>query len=630
MFIKRVICMLVLASLAAPVVAMELSGKLDIGEHGALEIRDIWLTDQLVHGGSGSTMPLRLNMRYNVTKTGDAVVNSRFGSNFWHYVNYTKWSRAMLHSQEDMDLRKAGEAVASVERVNFKNAESNPGKGLCGIRGRYYFLIDQPDHKQWKALVRPPRGLQTGDDAAALSFTLANLTTYSLDASKLATDWQPGSPLRVQFTVTDADGETFPVVNVKGSAQGGNWKAGLKTEEDQLFSPTGWMICTLPDRDVPETITIRGTVSAMGPDGHETREIAGEFQQNDALPPPTEAEDFEFARTPDGRIRETRAIWVYSGDFNTPEKRRTLIAKCKRAHLNVLMPDIFVDALFLARSDVYPAQGSDALGELVKEAHKEGLEVHAWFCDNLRRPETHSDLGDVRLIRRNGSVAPRSVDLHRKEYRDFLVDLMVDVADNYDVDGIHHDYIRVKSDCYCDRCKEEYEAFMGKPMQNLTDADRIKWHSPAVFDIVERVTKGVRQVNPDAVITAACVAYKGGPKQGQDGPEWVRRDWIDLLIMMGYDADAAWVSFRQDEFLKRMDEADRDRFVSGVGLFMPHGNQGGPRPAWVVKQQIEMTRRKGIRGYCLFDDRALTDEIIEMLAEINEEPAVPWYRSDAE
>jgi hypothetical protein len=47
----------------------------------------------------------------------------------------------------------------------------------------------------------------------------------------------------------------------------------------------------------------------------------------------------------------------------------------------------------------------------------------------------------------------------------------------------------------------------------------------------------------------------------------------------------------------------------------------------VVKTQIELIRRMGIHGYCLFVSGYLDENIVTMLRHgENTEPAKPWFR----
>ena len=81
----------------------------------------------------------------------------------------------------------------------------------------------------------------------------------------------------------------------------------------------------------------------------------------------------------------------------------------------------------------------------------------------------------------------------------------------------------------------------------------------------------------------------------------------------------------KNRFLEALD--DDDKLAAGLSLYMRSGSEVMSRPADLVRQQIELIRRMGIHGYCLFAYTHLSDEQLQMLrTELNAESAVPYYR----
>jgi len=126
----------------------------------------------------------------------------------------------------------------------------------------------------------------------------------------------------------------------------------------------------------------------------------------------------------------------------------------------------------------------DRYGEIVKEAKDRGIKVDAWFClyiEDINSPSTLvKRYPEILLVNKYGKsnleeptwsyidpkysvywVCPSS-----QKYNNFLLNLMEEVIEKYDVDGIHLDYVRYPEAvegryyCYCRRClkrfKEEY------------------------------------------------------------------------------------------------------------------------------------------------------------------------------
>ena len=302
----------------------------------------------------------------------------------------------------------------------------------------------------------------------------------------------------------------------------------------------------------------------------------------------------------------------------------------------MIIPDIFVRNTFYAKSNLMPTtsklpEGFDPLADLITKAHTADLEVHPWFCVTYRDrhfrqwfAEKYGD--DIDMIDSEGEVIPLGADVHRAAYRQFIIDLMVGVARDYDVDGIHLDYIRTMGRCYCPACRKEYAAAHETELDQATDEEWIGWQRKAIGEIVERTARGVRQVRPDAVMSAAVFSsMPSGASQGQDPAGWADRGWLDVVIPMDYQMQSLKVRSNERQFLAAM--SDDDQLVTGLSLYMRSGGGVFSRPTELVFEQIELVRRMGIHGYCLFAFGHMSDEQLKILREkANPEPARPFHR----
>ncbi|MEE9432416.1 MAG: family 10 glycosylhydrolase [Melioribacteraceae bacterium] len=92
--------------------------------------------------------------------------------------------------------------------------------------------------------------------------------------------------------------------------------------------------------------------------------------------------------------------------------------------------------------------GYDPLDYAIDEAHKRGLELHAWFnVFNVSStlPGTISDKHPEWICRdQNGNpmTAYRAASPGLAEVRDYTVNVAMEIVRNYDIDGLHLDYIR--------------------------------------------------------------------------------------------------------------------------------------------------------------------------------------------
>jgi len=609
---------------------------------GTLRFLDVAIGGQVLHYDGGEELTLPLVIDYEVLEAAPIVLTSRFGTEYWRLYHFGDETMSAVYTNEDIDLSEPGEHTAQPEDLRGwfgENYGPLPGKGVVGIRGHYYFLVESAEEGPWLDVTSPPPFFDGQDVARALTFTLADLSEYSVGIEEFQSTWEPGGPLRVRVMVTDADGDAFPVINAPLTIAAGEWEAELDTEWGMLNEPTGWVSATLPE-DVPDEIAISGAIEVVTPDGPQQPEVSATYARGEGKVSEEEMQvaeqGYELPRNEEGMIRETRAIWASTSDIEDAEAVDLLVERCTRAGLNTIIADIFVRNNFMARSDLIPWTHEtwaefDPLGYLVEQAHAAGLEVHPWFCTTYRDPRFRAWFeeqfgANVDVIEEDGEVAALPADAHRPEYRDFVVDLMVGIARDYDVDGIHHDYIRVMENCFCDDCRAEFAEQFGRPITEATEEDWIAWHRQAIGDIVRRTAEGVREVSPEAMLSAAVFSNtRGGAMQGQDPAGWAREGWIDIVIPMDYAMQSLVVRANERAFLDALD--DDDRLVTGLSLYQRAGTDVMSRPPELVREQIELVRSMGIQGYCLFAFGHLSDEQLEMLrSEINTEPAVPYFR----
>ena len=96
----------------------------------------------------------------------------------------------------------------------------------------------------------------------------------------------------------------------------------------------------------------------------------------------------------------------------------------------------------------YQYPGYDPLEFAIEEAHKRGLELHAWFnvfqtsSTTAGAPAAKHPAWICRDQSGNMMTSYRSVSPGLKDVRDYTVDVAMEIVNNYDIDGLHLDYVR--------------------------------------------------------------------------------------------------------------------------------------------------------------------------------------------
>ena len=179
---------------------------------------------------------------------------------------------------------------------------------------------------------------------------------------------------------------------------------------------------------------------------------------------------------------EVHALWAHPPEAGTTAASvRAFVAKCKRAHIDVIVMDVKdSNGGLYWKSKKFPQaiargyENFDMLEHLVREAHAVGIRVDAWLVDFLEgangaamraHPEwaqLNPD-GETTLSEKLGKTRPYPYvwmcPAQRPGYTDqWLIPLFEEIAANYKVDSVHHDYVRYPGDvapdsyCFCDYC----------------------------------------------------------------------------------------------------------------------------------------------------------------------------------
>ncbi|GAG34157.1 unnamed protein product, partial [marine sediment metagenome] len=140
----------------------------------------------------------------------------------------------------------------------------------------------------------------------------------------------------------------------------------------------------------------------------------------------------------------------------------------------------------------------------------------------------------------------RMFDAHRPEFRDFIVNLMLDVIRRYGVDGINLDYIRTGGLCKGPKCQAEYrEKFGTELLEDTTlreengwpNARIVQWQNEAISDIVRRVAEEGRKIRPGLIISVDGHSHAPSDPPSTDGRNelpWVQSGWVDVVYNMDY------------------------------------------------------------------------------------------------
>jgi hypothetical protein len=266
-----------------------------------------------------------------------------------------------------------------------------------------------------------------------------------------------------------------------------------------------------------------------------------------------------------------------------------------------------------------PPGGPDPLKELIRKAHGRGLQIHAWFNIALRQ----SDLRPEFALPGVDSSGAETYDVHNPFFREWISDVVAEVAANYDVDGIMLDYIRAVQLCTSDPCAREYRGRYGRDLRADAQVMRVtpglvptlaEYQEAAVTSLVALISQKVRAVRPGALLSAAAFPDVAHLQDGQNSLAWLDAGLLDVVFRMDY-AVAVNVALT-DSLRRRLRRPDSlSVMISNVSIEeLPPGQPHFARSGrWLADTISLIQRRWPGTGLAVYFYKWLSDEQIAAL-----------------
>ena len=360
---------------------------------------------------------------------------------------------------------------------------------------------------------------------------------------------------------------------------------------------------------------------------------------------------------------ETRAVWMSRFEYaqdKTAEESQTFIREAFRrfheAGMNVIIfqvrgnGDAFYQAKYEPWSDLLSGQigqnpGWDPLQFAIDEARQCGLELHAW-------------INTFPAWRAQDSLPPASEPLHPilahpewlvcdslgnpmkptagyltfspgiPEVQEHVLNVVLDIVANYDVDGIHFDYIRYPESSvergysHDSVSVQRFRSIEDNPLQLGWDV----WQREQIHHFVSSVYNHITALKPWIKVSAAVighhhgVAWDGYKAVYQDARRWLATGKMDMLFPMtytpiGHPTAPYELALQQWQSMAHMDRP----IFPGIATY----KLGGQYTPKEVYRQIELIRRQGFPGMVFFSAQSLLGVLNQLEKKYYPKAALP-------
>ena len=381
--------------------------------------------------------------------------------------------------------------------------------------------------------------------------------------------------------------------------------------------------------------------------------------------------------------REYRAAWVATvanidwpsqKGLNTSAQKAELVAIFNRAaqlRLNTIIFQVrpACDALYpsdlepwseflTGRMGEPPAPYYDPLAFAIEEAHRRGIELHAWFNPyraghpSAKSPVAPGHISRTRpeLVRRYGKQV--WLDPGEKAVQDYSLNVVMDVVKRYDLDGVHFDdYFYPYKETNSAGVEMEFpdESSFRRYAASGGKLNREDWRRENVNTLIERTYKSIKTIKPWVKfgVSPFGIWRPGNPvsvrgfdayaKIYADSKKWFVNGWVDYLAPQLYWAiDAPEQSFPALLSWWAEQNSKHRHILPGLDATKTLPGRRTERPAqWKsaeIVNQVRLTRKqKEADGEIYWNMSTLMqNNILASLLEsdVNAEPALvpasPW------
>jgi uncharacterized lipoprotein YddW (UPF0748 family) len=351
-----------------------------------------------------------------------------------------------------------------------------------------------------------------------------------------------------------------------------------------------------------------------------------------------------------GYVEEVRGVWI------TNVASQVLYDKDRIAEamdylaangFNVVFPvvwnkaetqypsQVMTDEFNWPMENTFVRQGRDPLAELITEAHRNGMEVIPWFeygfaasfggiqGNRILDKYPHWAARDV-----NGNVAQRNnffwLNGIHPEVQDFMMRLIHEVIDNYDIDGIQGDdrlpampsnagYDQYTVELY----KSEHNGAAPPNFDMLSEW--LVWRGDKLTNFLGRLYRSVKEKDENLIVSMSPSQYRWGwDNYLQDTPRWLDSNYVDMVHPQLYrptapqyrtELNVAIGNFCSEVAGGRFCNDDPNELVGGYirsrdlhkfspGIITRAGNVVyGPE---IIRQKLNLNRQYGVQGEVFF------------------------------
>tara|TARA_B100000949_G_scaffold87374_1_gene77900 strand:+ start:153 stop:1307 length:1155 start_codon:yes stop_codon:yes gene_type:complete len=272
--------------------------------------------------------------------------------------------------------------------------------------------------------------------------------------------------------------------------------------------------------------------------------------------------------------------------------------------------DSFYESQFTSRSQILSESEFDPLAYLLDTANGKGINIHAWVnvyflwsSKSLPKDERHIlhmqqqwldtteewpvDVGkQLEMVAVNNYSEGLFLSPNHPDVNEYLIKVFRELITNYDIDGLHLDYIRYQDAEYgrnpyaiaqfkSESGNDPGPWFLEMERSTIASprliANMKRWNNfkrKAVTSLVKDTRALVDEVRPDCIISAAVKPnlYVARERYFQEWNVWLAAGYLDWVVPMNYSSKKREFARNIDVINDNFPKKYREKIIMGIAL----------------------------------------------------------------
>ncbi|MCK4695113.1 MAG: family 10 glycosylhydrolase [Candidatus Cloacimonetes bacterium] len=320
---------------------------------------------------------------------------------------------------------------------------------------------------------------------------------------------------------------------------------------------------------------------------------------------------------------EIRALWVPSWELTTPEKIDQLVEDAINNKINQILPEVRYrgDALYIPNREdstfknpekrsyiLTDSTNFDPLDYLLEKTKDTKIEIHAWLTIFVVTPYDLDKLSPEHVyfthpewITSNFQKKKMKPDSYEGAYLDpgipevhnYLLNIILDIIKNYDIAGVHFDYIRYPDTNfgYNEIAVTNYK--LDTVYEDIENWQ--KWREDQVTCFLKKAYISIKNVSPETTVSAAVFPNLENAcfKYSQNWLKWLQQGYLDKVYLMAY-------STSNDDFENVLNTISDFKMNKEIVVGIRAWSKDNTYPVDKINDKIKFIKKKKFIGFSLF------------------------------